>query len=98
EVRARVTNTGDRAGREIVQVYLAPREPGADHPARVLAGFAAAQAGPRETADAAVSAPRRAAESRDDGAHACPTVPGRHDGRVGRSYTDIRLSAPLGGA
>ncbi|GAA1099701.1 beta-glucosidase family protein [Nocardiopsis composta] len=98
EVRVRVTNTGDRAGREIVQVYLAPREPGADHPARVLAGFAAVQAGPGETAEAVVSVPRRAAEYWDEGAHAWRTVPGGHDVRVGRSYTDIRLSAPLGGA
>ncbi|WP_394296691.1 fibronectin type III-like domain-contianing protein [Nocardiopsis potens] len=93
-----MTNTGDRPGREIVQVYLAPREPGGEHPARVLAGFAAVQAGPGETVEVPVALARRAAEYWDADEHAWRPVPGGHDVQAGRSYADVRLSAPLPGA
>nr|WP_017592345.1 glycoside hydrolase family 3 C-terminal domain-containing protein [Nocardiopsis potens] len=98
EARVTVTNTGDRPGREIVQVYLAPREPGGEHPARVLAGFAAVQAGPGETVEVPVALARRAAEYWDADEHAWRPVPGGHDVQAGRSYADVRLSAPLPGA
>ncbi|BFO17199.1 hypothetical protein SHKM778_35870 [Streptomyces sp. KM77-8] len=45
-VTVRVRNTGERAGREVVQVYLA-RPPGpVDRPERWLAGYSAVHAGP----------------------------------------------------
>jgi beta-glucosidase len=46
-----VTNTGDRPGREVVQVYLEPAEP--DQPVR-LVGWAAALVAPGETASVRV--------------------------------------------
>ncbi|GAC1589094.1 MAG: glycoside hydrolase family 3 C-terminal domain-containing protein [Acidimicrobiales bacterium] len=38
-----ITNTGSRAGREVVQVYVSVPEPERRRPERVLAGFAAAE-------------------------------------------------------
>ncbi|MGA5138413.1 glycoside hydrolase family 3 C-terminal domain-containing protein [Streptomyces azureus] len=53
-----LTNTGPRAGREVVQVYLEPPQDGSDRPVRLLAGFAAvqAEAGARVTAEVHVPA------------------------------------------
>ncbi|WP_026404893.1 beta-glucosidase [Actinomadura rifamycini] len=93
ELTVRVRNTGDRPGREVVQVYLAPAEPGPDRPARRLAGFAVAEAGPGADATVAVPIPRRAAETWTDGGWAL--VPGAYRLDTGRSLDDLRLSTPL---
>lgn len=45
-VRVRVRNTGARAGREVVQVYLARPASALDRPARWLAGYTAVRARP----------------------------------------------------
>lgn len=42
----RIRNTGTRTGRETVQVYVAPADPGTDRAARQLAGFATLEAAP----------------------------------------------------
>ena len=39
-VRVTVTNTGSRAGREVVQIYIHDRKPAAEKPALELKGFA----------------------------------------------------------
>ncbi|WP_017556577.1 beta-glucosidase family protein [Nocardiopsis baichengensis] len=93
-VRVSVTNTGERTGREVVQVYLAPKDPG-DRPVRWLAGFATVQAGPGETTEALLDIPRRAAETWDEQARAWTLVPGAYDVLVGRSYADLRLSSEI---
>ncbi|MEV6843865.1 glycoside hydrolase family 3 C-terminal domain-containing protein [Actinoplanes sp. NPDC051411] len=54
-----LTNSGARAGREVVQVYLAPTEPDADRPERWLAGFANVFARPGETVTVRVPLPPR---------------------------------------
>lgn len=61
EVTVTLTNTGPRPGREVVQVYLAPDEPG-DRPARWLAAFTTCAAQPGETVSVTVEIPRRAVE------------------------------------
>ncbi|CAM5460001.1 hypothetical protein STENM327S_05196 [Streptomyces tendae] len=53
-VRVRVRNTGSRAGREVVQVYLARPASALDRPARALGGYAAVRASPGETVTATV--------------------------------------------
>jgi beta-glucosidase len=95
-VTVRVRNVGSRPGREVVQLYLAP-PPGdpEGRPARCLAGFAAAQAGPGETAEVAIPVRRRAAEVWDAEAGAWRLVPGPYTAETGRSVADLRLSAPV---
>ncbi|WP_330349909.1 beta-glucosidase family protein [Streptomyces sp. NBC_00582] len=92
-VTVRVRNTGERAGREVVQVYLAPTEPGTDRPARRLAAFGAVQAGPGESAEVTVELPRRAFEVWDEAAHRWFFVKGSYEIQVGRSLADRRISA-----
>ncbi len=93
-VRVRVTNAGEREGREVVQVYLAPHEPG-DRPARTLAGFAAVAAGPGETAEVDVVVPRDAIRVWACDADEWEYVGGGYDLLVGRSHDDVRLSARI---
>jgi beta-glucosidase len=92
EVTVRVRNTGSRAGREVVQVYLSAEAPEPERPVRWLAGFAGVCAGPGEAVAATVRVPRRAAEVWDDG---WALVPGSYRVEVGRSAADIRVTAPL---
>ncbi|MER5391975.1 glycoside hydrolase family 3 C-terminal domain-containing protein [Saccharopolyspora sp. NPDC002686] len=88
----RVRNAGDRAGREVVQVYLAvPEGDAAERPARRLAGFASVTAEPGETAEATVVLPRRAAELWDEEAGTWRLIPGSYTVETGRSLDDLRL-------
>ncbi|MFB9903151.1 glycoside hydrolase family 3 C-terminal domain-containing protein [Allokutzneria oryzae] len=90
-VRVRLRNTGERAGREVVQVYLARPDSSLVRPVRWLAGFAAVAASPGETADVVVDLPDRAFAHWADGGW--QTEPGSFEVLVGRSADDIRLRA-----
>ncbi|MEU8847377.1 glycoside hydrolase family 3 C-terminal domain-containing protein [Streptomyces sp. NPDC048564] len=94
-VTVRVRNSGERAGREVVQVYLAPAEPGTDRPARWLAGFAGVAAGPGETAEAVIELPRRAFEMWDEQTNSWTFVKGSYEIQVGRSIADRRVTATI---
>ncbi|MFD5636410.1 beta-glucosidase [Streptomyces sp. NPDC127077] len=91
-VTVRVRNSGRRAGREVVQVYLAPVEPGTGRPARALAGFAGIEAAPGEIAEAVVELPHRAFEVWDTATDTWAFVKGLYEVQAGRSLLDRRLS------
>ncbi|MET8095171.1 glycoside hydrolase family 3 C-terminal domain-containing protein [Streptomyces sp. NPDC005236] len=91
-VTVRVRNAGRRAGREVVQVYLAPAEPGTERPVRALAGFAGVEAGSGESVEAVVELPRRAFEVWDTATSTWAFVKGSYEIQVGRSLSDLRLS------
>ena len=59
-VRVRLRNTGERPGREVVQVYLSRPDSAVARPRRWLAGFAAVTAEPGECVEALVRISRRA--------------------------------------
>ncbi|MFI6340679.1 glycoside hydrolase family 3 protein [Streptomyces sp. NPDC050535] len=91
----RVRNSGERAGREVVQVYLAPTEQDTDRPARWLAGFASLEAGPGESAEAVVELPRRAFEVWDETANSWAFVKGSYEIQAGRSIADRRVATSI---
>ncbi|MYW65470.1 glycosyl hydrolase [Streptomyces sp. SID8379] len=94
----RVRNTGERSGREVVQLYLAPTDssaPDAARPARWLAGFAGVSAAPGETAEAVIELPRRAFEIWDETANSWAHQPGSYELTAGRSLTDGRVSETI---
>jgi beta-glucosidase len=95
----RVSNSGARAGREVVQVYVAPLDPARpaqpDRPARVLAGFAVVRAEPGETVEVRVPLPERATQVWDSGTGSWRTVPGRYTVEAAHSLTDPRVTADL---
>lgn len=93
--RVRVHNSGDRPGREVVQVYLSPAEREAGRPVRWLAGFATVDAGPGETVEAVVEMPRRAFEIWDEASSSWVFVKGVYNAQVGRSIIDRRITVPV---
>lgn len=91
----RVRNSGSRAGREVVQVYLAPAANDGNRPARWLAGFAGVDAAPGESVDARIELPRRAFEIWDETANSWSHQGGSYEVQVGRSIADRRLSETI---
>ncbi|MFI2199832.1 beta-glucosidase [Streptomyces sp. NPDC020192] len=93
--RVRLRNTGERPGREVVQVYVSPAEPDPERPARWLAGFASAEAGPGESVEVMVALLRRAFEVWDEKAKAWACVKGSYEITAGRSIADRGLATPI---
>ncbi|MEB8343651.1 beta-glucosidase family protein [Streptomyces endophyticus] len=91
----RVRNTGERAGREVVQVYVSPAERDEQRPTRWLAGFANVTAAPGETTEAVIDLPRRAFEVWDESAGAWSVATGSYEVVAGRSLTDARVCATM---
>ncbi len=88
----RVHNTGSRAGREVVQVYLEAPDDDASRPLRTLAAFAIVDADAGESVDAQLVIPARAFARFDPDAHDWVWRPGTYTVRAGRSSRDLRLS------
>lgn len=90
-VRVAVRNSGRRAGREVVQLYLSRPDSAVERPERWLAGYAAVRAEPGERSRATIQIPARAFQ------HWCPdaggwrTEPGRFILSMGRSAGELPL-------
>ncbi|MER6846852.1 glycoside hydrolase family 3 C-terminal domain-containing protein [Streptomyces flaveolus] len=93
--RVRVRNTGARAGREVVQVYLSRPAAVVEHPERWLAGYAAVHARPGETVTVPVRVPARALRHWSVAEHAWRTEEGRCRVLAGRSAGDLPLAAEM---
>ncbi|WP_216094450.1 glycoside hydrolase family 3 protein [Jiangella alba] len=92
DVTVSVANTGTRPGKHVVQVYLSRPGSAVDRPARWLAGFAVAEAGPGEKATVTVPLRRRAFEHWDGGWR---TEPGTFTVHAGTSVADLPLRADV---
>jgi beta-glucosidase len=57
---ARVTNTGARAGKQVLQAYAARPDSEVERPVRWLVGFDVVRLGPGDSADVSIPVPRRA--------------------------------------
>jgi beta-glucosidase len=95
ELTVTVRNSGPRAGREVVQAYLAGPSGDADRPRRQLASFAGAAAQPGGVAEVRLRVPARAFARWDEKAGGWAWPPGQFTVHVGRSSRDLRLSAPV---
>lgn len=90
EVTVRVRNTGARAGKETVQVYVA-REGAAEHePMKVLAGFEKPQLLPGQETICTIRLDERAFQQYDEKKKAWAGVAGGYELLVGSSSADIR--------
>jgi beta-glucosidase len=94
-VHVTVRNTGHRAGREVVQVYLSRPDSALDRPARWLAGYAAVEAQPGEEVTVPVVIEPRAFQHWSVSARDWHTEPGEFTVLVGRSVGDLPLSASI---
>ncbi|MFQ6143221.1 beta-glucosidase family protein [Streptomyces seoulensis] len=94
-VRVGLRNSGRRAGREVVQVYLARPGSAVDRPERWFAGYAAVRAEPGATATAEVVVPARALRHWSQADGGWRTEPGAYRLLVGRSAGDLRWEDSL---
>ena len=90
-----VTNTGDRAGSEVVQLYVHDVETSVFRPEQELKGFAKVRLEPGESGAVTLGLDRRAFAVWDRHRPGWAVEPGRFEIRVGSSSRDIRARAVL---
>ncbi|MGY1982194.1 beta-glucosidase [Nocardia gipuzkoensis] len=88
-----VTNTGDREGKQVIQVYLSRPNSAVDRPDRWLAGFAAVTLAPGDSRTVAITLPERAFQHW--GPTGWETEPGEFVVRVGTSVADLPHTASI---
>lgn len=89
-VEVTLANTGDRAGKQVVQVYAERADSAVERPERWLVGFDVVRADPGETVTATIALPDRRFAHWADG---WVTEPGAYTLRAGASVGDLQLTA-----
>ena len=92
QVTVTVRNTGTRAGREVIQVYVGPMAPDASRPRRWLAGFASVTADPGISQTVRIDLPARTWQVWDGG---WSTVAGEYTIEAAHSLDDVRLTTSI---
>jgi len=95
ELVVRLRNSGKRAGREVVQLYLEPPHDDPSRPLRTLAGFANVAAEPGESVEARVTLRARSFMCFDESRGDWVTPLGGYAVRAGRSSRDLRLETKV---
>lgn len=95
QVEFDVTNTGQRAGKEIAQLYLHDVRASVQRPAKELKAFAKVQLAPGESKTVTLTIDREALAYYDDIAHEWVAEGGTFEALVGSSSQDIRSTATL---
>jgi beta-glucosidase len=93
EASVDVTNTGDRAGQEVVQLYVRDPQSRVARPHKELKGFAKLDLAPGETKTATFTLDRRSLAYWDDLRHAWVAEAGAFEALAGSSSADIRARA-----
>lgn len=93
QVAVDVTNVGDRAGQEVVQVYVRNPASGEDEPDRELRDFAKLELGAGQRRTVTFDLPSRAFAHWDAQRKAWSVLPGEREILVGSSSRDIRQVA-----
>jgi beta-glucosidase len=93
EVSVTVTNTGDRAGKEVVQLYVRDVESSLVRPVKELKGFAKVTLEPGERKTVSFALDQRALSFYDPYRKAWVAEPGKFKVLVGSSSRDIRAKA-----
>ena len=95
EVRVSVTNTGDRAGREIVQAYAGLPGSAVARAPRALAGFAVADLAPGQAQEVVIAVRRDDLAYWDRRVDRFIVEPGAYQVSVGASSRDLRLAGSV---
>ncbi|WP_049907253.1 beta-glucosidase [Halovivax asiaticus] len=90
-----VENTGDRSGREVVQVYVAPTEPSVPRPPKELRAFEAVTLAPGERTVVELTLSSDDFAYYDDSLADWVVDPGEYTILAGSSSRDIRASHPI---
>jgi beta-glucosidase len=88
-----VKNTGETAGAEVVQLYVADQQPGDDRPPQSLKGFEKLWLDPGESKRVAIELPVSQLNIFCPHSNAWQTKSGTYTARLGSSSRDIRLEA-----
>jgi beta-glucosidase len=90
-----VTNTGNRAGAEVAEVYVGDHHAHVPRPVKELKGFSKVDLNPGETKQVTVTLDSRAFSYYDDKNHRWTAEAGEFDILVGRSAAEIELTGKL---
>jgi beta-glucosidase len=93
EITLKLTNTGGRAAKETVQLYLGPVNPARPTPPKALKAFAKVALEPGQSTSVTLKLDERAFASFDETLGGWTVEPGAYDVLVGASAVDIRLKA-----
>ena len=88
-----VTNTGKRAGKETVQLYIGDEKASAERPRKELKDFAKVELQPGETKTVSFDITTEALQFWSDKTHSWTAEPGRFKAYVCASETDVRGTA-----
>lgn len=88
-----VTNTGKRAGKETVQLYIGDEKASAERPRKELKDFAKVELQPGETKTVSFDITTEALQLWSDKTHSWTAEPGRFKAYVCASETDVRGTA-----
>lgn len=95
EVSLKVRNAGERAGAEVVELYVHDGHSKIDRPVHELKGFSRVELKPGETKTVDFTLDRAAFSYWNPQTKAWQADPGTFEIQVGASSRDIRLRAPL---
>ncbi len=90
-----ISNTGARAGQDVVQLYVRDLAPKADKPVRELKGFSKVALQPGETKTVQFHLTPRDLAYFDVAGHQWKATAGGYEVGIGASSRDIRLTAPV---
>jgi len=90
-----LVNTGEVAGAEVVQLYVADQDPGDDRPPQSLKGFKKLRLEPGEASSISMELPIAELNIFCPQINAWKSKPGAYIARLGSSSRDIRLEAPF---
>ena len=90
-----VRNAGERAGREVVQVYASRADSEVERAPRWLVGSVVVEAAAGELVSASLALSDHNFRHWDSAAHAWATEPGTYQLHAGRSVSDLPLSAEI---
>jgi beta-glucosidase len=90
-----ITNTGQRAGAEVVELYVHDTKPKIDKPVRELKGFAKVALQPGETKTVQFILQPRALAYFDTPGHQWKADAGDYEVQIGASSRDLRQTAAL---
>jgi len=95
EVSCCITNTGDRAGREVVQLYICDRASSLERPPQELKGFTKVDLAPGENTTVCFELNASAFSFYDPNQKSWVLEPGMFNIMLGRSSRDIRVEADI---